>query len=238
MIKTSKRQLLGLISLVLFPITLFYFSPYLIIMGGFHGIVSGSAIIFSLQFISGIFLGRYFCSYLCPAGAYQDILGHYYNKKTKVIINRIKYFIWVPWLIFIIFLYIKAPKLNVEFGYQTTNYMSLSAPHSYIIYVGIIALFTVLGLTLGKRGACHSICWMAPFMVLGRKFGELLRIPSFKLTHNNGCIDCKQCNRVCPMSIDVHAFAKNDQDLSSECINCSDCIHSCPNKTLSIQYRR
>lgn len=233
-----KRQIIGLISLVLFPITIFYFSPYLIIMGGMNGIITGSAIVFTLQFLSGIFLGRYFCSYLCPAGAYQEILGHYYNKKTKTFINRIKYFIWAPWFAFIIFLYIKAPELNVEFGYQTTNFMSLSAPHSYIIYVSVLTIFTVLGLTLGKRSACHSICWMAPFMILGRKFGELLKIPSFKLTHNDSCIECKKCNQVCPMSIDVHEFAINGKKISSECINCSNCVHVCPKDTLSIQYKK
>jgi len=40
---------------------------------------------------------------------------------------------------------------------------------SLIAYVAVVALFLVLSLTVGRRAGCHTICWMAPFMVIGRK---------------------------------------------------------------------
>jgi ferredoxin-type protein NapH len=63
------RKVLLLVSMLIFPITINYFSPYLIIQGGFEGVVAGSALIFLSQFLTALIFGRAFCGWLCPAGA-------------------------------------------------------------------------------------------------------------------------------------------------------------------------
>ncbi|MHA2071805.1 MAG: 4Fe-4S binding protein, partial [Candidatus Thorarchaeota archaeon] len=72
MLRIVRRQRLrkGLIftSFLLFPIIMNYFSPYLIIEAALLGIMNGSFIVFTLLFISSLFLGRGFCGWLCPAG--------------------------------------------------------------------------------------------------------------------------------------------------------------------------
>ena len=45
-------------SFLLFPVVMNFMSPALIIMGAGEGIVVGSMILFTLQFLSALFLGR------------------------------------------------------------------------------------------------------------------------------------------------------------------------------------
>jgi polyferredoxin len=55
------RKAIILISFLLFPITINYFSPYIIIDGAAQGIITGSFITFGLLFIVSLFFGRAFC---------------------------------------------------------------------------------------------------------------------------------------------------------------------------------
>lgn len=65
------RKLLLIASLLLFPITLYYFSPVLILNAGLNGIINGSFIVFILLFVLSVPFGRLFCSYICSAGGLQ-----------------------------------------------------------------------------------------------------------------------------------------------------------------------
>ena len=46
------RKLLLIISLLLFPITIWYMSPYLIIQGAMEGIITGSFVVFTCMLFS------------------------------------------------------------------------------------------------------------------------------------------------------------------------------------------
>lgn len=72
MTRQRTRKLLIIISLLLFPVTLYYFSPALIINAGLHGIINGSFIVFLFLFLCSIPFGRLFCAYFCPAGGLQE----------------------------------------------------------------------------------------------------------------------------------------------------------------------
>ncbi|MFA6937127.1 MAG: hypothetical protein WCQ67_02725, partial [Treponema sp.] len=52
------RKFTLIFSMLLFPITIWYFSPYLIFMAAFEHIINGSFITFTLMFIFGMFFGR------------------------------------------------------------------------------------------------------------------------------------------------------------------------------------
>jgi len=62
------RKLILISAMLMFPITIYYLSPYVIIQGAIEGIITGSFVVFLLMLISSVFLGRLFCGYLCPAG--------------------------------------------------------------------------------------------------------------------------------------------------------------------------
>ena len=56
--RQTVRKTLLFISFLLFPITMWYFSPYLIIQGASEHIMNGSFIVFMIMFVASMFLKR------------------------------------------------------------------------------------------------------------------------------------------------------------------------------------
>jgi polyferredoxin len=82
-----------------FPLTLYYFSPVLIIEGAVEGIVTGSAITFALLFVSSLFVGRLWCGWACPGAGLQEALFSVNNKPVHSRwAGRVKWSIWIPWI--------------------------------------------------------------------------------------------------------------------------------------------
>ncbi|MGN0157328.1 MAG: hypothetical protein ACI39N_08760 [Lachnospiraceae bacterium] len=54
--RQNVRKLILIISMLLFPITIWYMSPYLIMQGAMEGIVTGSFIVFLLMLLGLSFL--------------------------------------------------------------------------------------------------------------------------------------------------------------------------------------
>ena len=134
------RKLLLITSLLLFPITLYYFSPALIINAGLNGIINGSFIVFVLLFIMSVPFGRLFCSFLCPAGGLQEC-AFAINEKTpkQGWRNYIKFVIWGIWLIIVVLCYFHSEEIvTIDFWFETENGISVSSVQIYIIYYGII----------------------------------------------------------------------------------------------------
>ena len=188
------RSALLLFSLLLFPITLNYFSPYLIIMGASQGVINGSFIVFGGMFFVSLFVGRLWCGWVCPAGALGEVSQTINNKPVNGRkIDWIKWAIWLPWIALIAVIAIGAGGYkSVDFLYGTVNGISVAGDSdrpivfAYVIYYGVIFLFTVLSLTVGRRAGCHTVCWMAPFMIIGRKISNWLHLPALRLLADPG----------------------------------------------------
>ncbi|WP_283170034.1 4Fe-4S binding protein [Curtanaerobium respiraculi] len=167
-------------SFALFPVTIFYFSPYLSVMGAFEGVIAGSVLVFLVQFASALVLGRAFCGWICPAGGLQEVVALAQPKPTKLGKKLfVKYVIWVPWIGSIVAGAIIAGGFSrLDFTYQTTSGMSVASLEGLMIYLIIVALFFVPNLFIGRRAMCHCICWMAPFMVIGGVWGACCTCPN------------------------------------------------------------
>ena len=233
------RRLLLTVSFLLFPITIFYFSPVLVIEGALAGVVAGSMLVFALQLASALVFRRAFCGWLCAAGGLQEIGADAVGKPAKLgWRTRIKYVIWVPWLASIAacawiaggFASID-PLLGIPGGVSMNNPLGLG------IYFGIVALFFVPNLFLGRRAMCHCVCWMAPFMVLGEKLGRVLRIPQLHVdARPETCVGCGKCAKACPMSLDVQALLRSGAIADAECIQCGACADVCPKDALALRF--
>lgn len=231
------RKLVQLLSLLLFPITLYYFSPYVIMMGLSERIVSGSFIVFFILMITSIFTGRLFCSSICPAGAVQDILiDRNFKPAKRKSLHFVKWIIFSIWIACMILIVIQFGSPNsIQPFYQTQHGVSIYQTTGYFIYYGVLGIFIILALIFGNRGGCHTLCWMAPFMVIGKKIGRLLKLPYYGLHAKDTCINCKKCEKVCPMSLSHEEITSNK---SLDCISCKACVSVCPNKTLEIKWNR
>jgi ferredoxin-type protein NapH len=235
------RKAMTLLMFALFPLIYYYFSPYLVIMGATEGIVTGSLIIFGLLFVSSLFLGRAFCGWVCPAGATQELCAKVRDKNFKnVKRNWIKYAIWVPWFAIIIVMFIRAGTIvAIDPLYQTYYGISITGFESAIMFLAIAGIIGGIALVAGKRGACHTICWMAPFMIFGRKICNSLNWPALQLKGDNSkCINCKACTRNCSMSLDVNAMVRKQSMENSECILCGNCVDICPKGAIIYSFGR
>lgn len=238
------RKLFLIVSLLLFPITLYYFSPALIFDAGMRGVINGSFIVFMALFVLSIPFGRLFCAYLCPAGGLQECAFVVNDKLPKQgWRNKIKYVIWSAWILTVAVCYVSAGKeshaMTVDFFFETVDGISVSGLQSYIIYYGILCLILIPAIAGGKRTFCHYFCWMAPFMVLGIKLRRGLHLPGLhiKVKEKESCISCGRCNRECPMGIDVVQQIKDGKIESLECIQCGACIDHCPHHVLSYTHK-
>ena len=220
-----------------FPIILNFFSPYLSISGSFQGIISGSIALFGILFLSSLFLGRAFCGWVCPVGCFQDICARI-NNKRRPRHHWIKFLIWIPWFSFIVIGFIRAGGIReMNLLYMTENGISVSEPLQFITYYIVLFIFLLLALAIGRPAFCHYGCWIAPFMIFGRKLRNLFNYPSLQLKAKPEiCIDCETCTKNCPMSIDVHVQVKKGDMEHVDCILCCQCADNCKQKVVSYSF--
>lgn len=229
------------LSFLLFPVTIFYFSPYLSVMGAWSGVVAGCLITFTAQLISGVFLRRAWCGWLCPAGGLQDLESTFADRPNGASrkLDPMKYVIWIPWVASIAAGFVVSGGIAVvDPLYQTYCGISVADLHGLVIYLCIVLLFFIPNLFLGRRAMCHCICWMAPFMVLGSKLGRLLHAPQLHVfAKGDACIQCGMCTRACPMSLPVQELVGDGGVDHSECIQCGACCDACRSDVLRLGFR-
>ncbi len=218
-----------LFSFFLFPAIFYYLSPVVTIRAALNGVINGSFIVFALLFISALFLGRGYCGWVCPAGGCQEALIQARDKKVKKG-NSIKWIIWVPWISTIMFFAIKAGGYHkIDFFYETTYGLSIGNIQALIVYYIVLLLLIVLpSFVFGKRSFCHHLCWMAPFMIIGRKIRNRFEWSSLQIqAEPEKCTHCHKCINNCPMSLPVEMMVKTNKMENSECILCGTCIDGC-----------
>ena len=230
------RKALVILAFLSFPITMNFLSPYVIIDGAMNGVINGSLVMFGLMFISSLFLGRAWCGWVCPGGGMQEMVEPV-NKRlvNGKKIDWIKWLIWIPWISLIIFLVVQAGGyrsvnlfLDMQNGISVAGSPDRPILFAYFTYYIVIALFVGLAIFAGRRAGCHTICWMAPFMMIGRWIRNRFAWPSLRLVADaSSCSDCKVCTKNCPMSLDVNAMVKIEQMEHAECILCGTCVDGC-----------
>ena len=239
--RQNVRKLILIISMLLFPVTIWYMSPYLIIQGAMEGIVTGSFIVFALMLFGAVLFGRLFCGWICPMGGMQECLFAVNEKSPKQgWKNNIKYVIWTVWIITVIVCFLfRKKEITIDFFYMTDHGISVTEICNYVIYYEVIVLILIPAVLWGKRVFCHYFCWMAPFMVIGTKIRHLLHLPGIHIvSEKEKCISCKKCNQKCPMQLNVVELVKDNRDFGTECIQCGACVDNCPKKALSYGFKR
>jgi len=241
--RQNVRRALLLVSFLLFPVTFYYLSPYLIIMGAGERTASGSMVVFGVMALTALVLGRLFCGWVCPAGGLGEALFAVQNRKANNRFNWTRWLVWVPWMTVVVLVTLRAGGIErVDVLYQTDHGVSLTTAGGmgpYIIFYAVLALVFVLSLTEGRRGFCHHACWLAPFMMIGRGIRNALCLPAVQLSADTpACVGCHACTTACPMSLEVQAMVLSQRMESSECILCGTCVDVCPHNVIRYDFGR
>lgn len=231
------RQLTILLALLLFPVTLYYFSPALPFQGASEGVLNGSLIIFAVLFLSALVLGRSYCAWACPGAGLMEPLFAVNARPAPARLRWLQWTIWVVWAGGLAaMVWANGGYRRVDFFYQTEGGLSLTPTIPYIVYYVVVGLMLTLSIAVGRRGFCHSVCWMAPFMVLGRRLSNALNLPALRLQAEPArCVSCHKCAQNCPMSLDVTAMVQAGRMEAEACILCGTCVDNCAKH--AIQYR-
>lgn len=239
-VRQGVRRAVLVASFMLFPVTIFYFSPALIVMGAAAGVLNGSALVFLGQFAAALVLGRAFCGWACPAAGLQEAC---FAARPRRVSGRhidwIKYALWAPWVGIIAALLVRHGLQGVRFFFLMDSPISLNSPAQYPVYLAVTGLIFVLALAVGRRGFCHAACWMAPFMVAGVLLQRALRLPALRLrAAPDRCTGCRRCTAACPMSLEVEAMVRAGNLAAPECVLCSNCVDGCPHGAIGFAFDR
>lgn len=201
------------------------------------------------------FMGRIYCSTVCPVGTFSDIfmrlrreLGKLFPKRLRLQFrwkdaNRGRYHIMALYYICLI-VGIAAVPFFIEPWNIVRNVWALYDPY------GVATTWTLLGagLTVGfvcgavilvivavwgffsGRDFCNIVCPIGQTMAL---------IDHYAMLHiefdPDRCISCLQCEEVCRCSCIKVSERRVD---NSRCVKCLDCISRCPANAIRLQAGR
>jgi polyferredoxin len=175
---------------------------------------------------------------VCPAAGCQEAIFIARDKRVTGG-DMIKWIVWIPWIATIAIVAARAGGYRrVDFFYLTKYGISISDLQSFIAYNIVLFLLIVLpAFIFGRRSFCHHLCWMAPFMILGRKIRNFFQWGSLQLQSNaDSCKHCHACTQVCPMSLPVEDMVLQRNMENSECILCGSCVDGCQQHAIAFSW--
>jgi polyferredoxin len=233
-------MILLLVSFSIFPITVIYLAPAPPIMSLRAGVINLSVLTIISIFISGFFLRRAFCGWLCPGGGCQLVAQALNNKRIQNLkTNWFRIIIVSVWVVIMIATVVfreQFPKLDVD--HPGAGKFATANIRYFLPYIPVVIFIFLFIYLFGRRGFCHRGCWIYPLIAFSSKLGTLIHIPSLyvAIKNNDACKDCKICTRVCPMSIDVYNHIEGKIKLPNNCIQCGLCIDKCPKEVLAFSF--
>jgi len=182
-----------------------------------------------------LLFGPVFCGWICPFGTVEEFIGKIgkkifkksYNHFVPSIIDKpLRYTRYVILILVVINTAISGKLLFANFDpyFALFNIWSSEVTRLSLLVLGLV----LIGSLFVERPWCKYLC------PLGALLGifNLFRIVKLK-RNKKTCINCKACDRICPMNINVSTskVVSNHQCIS--CFLCTDEI-TCPvNDTLN-----
>ncbi|SHH53087.1 4Fe-4S binding protein [Tepidibacter thalassicus] len=189
------------------------------------GVFAGASLHYAIAKIFGpIVFGRGWCGWACWTAMVLDLLPW---KKPQN--GRIKYLGIVRYFIFIFSLF-----LVMYILVKNKNMQDVISTQIYWLVVGNI-IYYLIGIILSlilkdNRAFCKYVC---PIPVM-QKIPAIVSLLKVEIEKDK-CIDCKLCEKNCPMDIKLIDYKnENKRILSTECILCKTCINVCPKKAIRV----
>ena len=176
--------------------------------------------------VLAMLFGRAFCSWLCPGGLAGRLVGTFAGLRPR---RQNLAQILLPWgkylglfLALFVLLVMEQPRVNIpirvgEFFPAILQTWNFAEPIWIIRTVLVLALLAA-GIVL-PAAWCRFACPTGGILEPARYFSV------FQVFKTNSCDGCDSCKKACYM---------DTRPEESNCTNCGDCIHSCPQECIGI----
>lgn len=178
---------------------------------------------------------RSFCGQICPLGFLQELFGGLGRRIFKRRFDMPRWLDrparYLKYVVLAVFIYLTWTTVSLVIRpYDPwVAYQHLTSAEVFAEFgIGLAILgISLAGSLLYDRFFCKYLCPM------GATLGVISRLSIFKVRRTEAtCIDCKACDKACPVNITV---SEVDVVNSPECINCNECVAACPVKdTLAV----
>ena len=200
--------------------------------GEFSMVHPAGLVILCLILLTGLFLKKAFCSWLCPVGTLSEILARFSHRVFR---RRLKLPVWLDYplmsLKYLVLLF---------FGYAIFVTMTsrqigefLVTPYNRVADIKMLYFFTHLSTTaMWTLIVLTVLSFVLPYFWCRYlcPYGALIGLVSlFSVTRVRrsapDCTNCGKCAAVCPAFLAVdHKTSVN----SVECTGCLECVVNCP----------
>ena len=199
----------------------------IVVIGGYYYPKIGFTVVGLIILFMTInnYKGRFYCGWLCPMGAFHErILSHFSRRKPIPVMVKST---WFRWGVFAVMMTFMTSRLVISW-----NDIDAIGNVFRTMWIISVSLAVALGIYFKPRTWC-SICPMGTLQGVASRDTHLLTV-------TEACIECKKCEKVCPISTYPGAYRISGgigQVPSSECLRCSNCIVNCPRGALSFSDR-
>lgn len=200
--------------------------------------------------IPTLFLGRFFCNWICPFGTLHQFIG-WLSRRKAPLEQRIEANRYRPLFAFkyylLAFLVVAAALGSLQIGWldpivtmhrifavgalplldKATGWVYVRPHEHQLAWVLGFLFLLIVGLNLAiPRFFCRVLC------PLGATLGVLSRFSLWRIERNpDKCVDCDLCLRACEGAADPQAHLRK-----SECFVCFNCIEDCPYDALTFRF--
>ena len=235
-----RRLILALLFLAL-PITLNYYSPYLMTTGTAERIATFSLVFWFAVFATALVLGRSFCGWACPFNGLQQLWESVGIRPLKSVryLGVVKYAMWAAWVAAVFGIAVATGGwTRFQPLYMTENGVSVTEAGNLITYFMLVGL-TLAPAALGRRGFCRYVCPFGVWGIVAEKIGHIAHIPRLALFADSAkCTSCGSCTKACPMQLPVTDMAAAERMRTTECFMCENCVDACPKKAIRLGFGR
>jgi len=184
-----------------------------------------------ITFIYGVFLGRSFCSWVCPMNLVTDSAAYLRkfiapDAETKRVNRFTRYLVLGLTLVLSLVFSLAAFEIISPIGMLYRSI--IFGTGAGFTYVAAVFLFDLL---FKRFGWCGSLC------PLGAFYSGISHFRMLKVEHNlDNCTLCMDCKAVCPeiQVLDIIG-EKSGYIKSGECTNCARCIEVCNDDALNFK---